>query len=286
MMKITSDSMRIGLALGGGGARGLAHIGVLKVLEREGVKISCIAGTSMGGMLGALYTRGLPIGEIEAEVLHFTRFRRLLRLVDISLRLRSSGVLKGQRIYRFMTERLGESLTFADLKMPFAVVTTDLNSGREVILTQGSVAAAVRATISVPVIFEPVEFDQYRLVDGGMLNNVPVDVAHNLGADLVIAVDVLPNFCANQPGGPINVQPLEHKYLPKTAQETYHVQLVMISAITELRLRQSPPDLLIRPDLPADMGLFTGFESPSLAIAAGEAAAERSLPQLKGLLGI
>jgi len=279
-------STQIRLVLGSGGARGLAHIGVLKVLEREGVQISCVAGTSMGGMLGALYTRGMSPDEIEAEVLHFTRIRRLLRLVDISLRLRGAGVLKGHRIYRFMTEKLGENLTFAELKMPFAVVTTDLKSGREVILTKGSVAAAVRATISVPAIFEPVEFNEYRLVDGGMLNNVPVDVAHNLGAEMVIAVDVLPNFCANQPGGPIIVQPLTHKYLPESAQATYNVQLVMIAAITELRLRQSPPDLLIRPDLPTDMGLFTGFESPATAIAAGELAAERSLPQIKALLGI
>jgi NTE family protein len=275
---------KIGLALGGGGARGLAHIGVLKVLERAGVAIACVAGTSMGGMLGAMYARGMTPREIETEALHFTRIRRLARLIDIRLRLGGSGVIKGGRIYRFMTEKLGETLTFADLKLPFAVVTVDLLSGREVILTKGSVAAAVRATISVPAVFEPVEFDVYRLVDGGILNNVPVDVVRNLGAERVIAVDVLPNYCDNQPGGPIVAQPLRHKILPESVQETYNVQLVMIAAITELRLRQSPPDVLIRPDLPSDMGLFTGFERPAEAIAAGEVAAEALLPQIRDLL--
>jgi NTE family protein len=281
---MSSKNKRIGLALGGGGARGLAHIGVLKVLEREGLPIACVAGTSMGGLLGALYTKGMNSREIESEALQFTRIRRLARLIDIRIRLGGSGLLKGGRIYLFMTEKLGEALTFADLRLPFAVVTVDLVSGREVILTKGSVAAAVRATISVPAIFEPVEFDGYRLVDGGILNNVPVDVAANLGADRVIAVDVLPNFCANQPGGPITVQPLQHKILPKSAQETYNVQLVMIAAITELRLKQSPPHVLIRPELPPEMGLFTGFDRPGEAIAAGEIAAEAALPQIKALL--
>lgn len=275
---------RIGLALGGGGARGLAHIGVLKVLQREGIPVVCVAGTSMGGLIGALFAKGMNAGEIEAEALHFTRFRRLARMLDLQIRLRGSGILKGNRVYRFMMEKLGEDLTFADLIMPYAVVTADLNSGRQVILTQGSVAAAVRATISVPTIFEPVQFRNYRLVDGGMLNNVPVDVARNLGAKAVIAVDVLPNYCANQPGGPIVVEPLKHKILPESAQETYHVQLIMISAITEMRLRQLPPDVLLRPRLPNDMGLFTGFDRPAEAISIGEQAAEEMLPKIKSLL--
>ena len=262
-----AESPKIGLALGGGGARGLAHIGVLKVLQREGLPIICVAGTSMGGLLGALFAKGMSASEIESEALDFSRFGRLVSMVDLRLRLRGSGFLKGNRIYRLMLEKLGENLIFADLIMPFAVVTTDLNSGREVVLTQGSVAAAVRATISVPTIFEPVEFGVYRLVDGGMLNNVPVDVAHSLGAEKVIAVDVLPNYCANQAGGPIVVAPIKHKILPKSMQETYHVQLIMISSMTEMRLRTALPEVLIRPNLPDNMGLFTGFDRPAEAIS-------------------
>ena len=152
------------------------------------------------------------------------------------------------------------------------------------ILASGSVAAAIRATISVPAIFEPIEFGDYRLVDGGMLNNVPVDVVRNLGADVVIAVDVLPNFCVNQPGMPLQVRPLEHKYVPRVIQETYNVQLIMISALTELHLRKSSPEVLIRPELPDNLGLFTGFDRPDVAIAAGEQAINACLPQIKALI--
>jgi NTE family protein len=283
-IKGNRGGLKIGVALGGGGARGLAHIGVLKVLEREGMPINYVAGTSMGGLLGALYAKGMTAGEIEKEALELSKIPRLVRLIDIRLRLSGSGLLKGARIYRFMLDQLGDTLCFPDLKLPYAAVTTDLLSGREVVLTKGSVASAVRATISVPLIFEPVEFGEYRLVDGGMLNNVPVDVAKKLGAERVVAVDVLPNFCANLPGGPVLVQPLEHKFLPASAHETYHVQLVMISAITELRLRRDPPDVLIRPDLPRTMGLFTGFDNPLEAIRAGEAAAEAQLDEIRALL--
>jgi len=170
------------------------------------------------------------------------------------------------------------------MEIPFAVVTADVISGREVVLTSGSVAAALRATISVPAIFEPVAFHEYRLVDGGMLNNVPVDVVRNLGADIVIAVDVLPNFCQNEPGEIPVVRPLKHRFLPNFAQETYNIQLIMISAITEMRMKQAKPEILIRPDLPEDLGLFTGFDKTSEAIAAGEAAAEAVLSQIEGLL--
>ena len=115
-------------------------------------------------------------------------------------------------------------------------------------------------------------------------DNVPVDVVKKLGADRVIAVDVLPNFCANQPGGPNVVRPLKHKLLPMSARETYHVQLVMISAITEMRMRETPADILIRPDLPNDMGLFTGFDRAHLAIMAGEKAAEENISIIKALI--
>ncbi|MFC1878865.1 patatin-like phospholipase family protein [Chloroflexota bacterium] len=279
-----TEEVKIGLALGGGGARGLAHIGVLKVLERLKIPISCIAGTSMGGLVGALYANGFSSQEIEDEAMQVGQLRQFARFLDLRLKLRMRGLLKGGRIYRYMTEKLGEDLSFADLKLPLAVVCVDLIRGRQVILASGSVAAAVRATISVPAIFEPIEFGDYRLVDGGMLNNVPVDIVRNLGADVVIAVDVLPNFCANQPGGPLITHPLEHKYAPQMIKETYSVQLIMISALTEMQLRESQPEILIRPKLPIDLGLFTGFDRPGEAITAGEQAAVALMPQLEALL--
>lgn len=280
----TDNELKIGLALGGGGARGLAHIGVLKVLEREGIPVSCIAGTSMGGLIGALSAYGLSSAEIEAETSGLGRRKNLLHLIDIQFQTRRPGLIRGERIYRYLSDSLGENLEFADLTKPLAVVAVDVNSGQEVVLTNGSVAIAIRATISVPAIFEPVELEDLMLVDGGILNNVPVDAGRNLGADRIIAVDVLPNFGANQPGEPLVVEPLRHTFLPRVAQKTYDVITIMISAITEKNLREHPPDILIRPDLPNDIGLFVGFKRASEVIVAGEQAAEAALPQIQTLL--
>ena len=121
-------------------------------------------------------------------------------MLDISLS--QSGLLKGSRIYDLMANTLGPTRTFADLHLPFAAVAVDVNTGREVILRDGLLVDAIRATISVPGVFVPVTLGPYRLVDGGVLNNVPVDVARQLGADVVIAVDVLPSFGENEPGLP------------------------------------------------------------------------------------
>jgi NTE family protein len=121
-------------------------------------------------------------------------------------------------------------------------------------------------------------------VDGGILNNVPVDVARSLGAQAVIAVDVLPHFTPNLPGQPPLVHPLKLPYTPESVQELMHVEFVMISELTEFRLCEAQPDLVLRPDLPVDMSLFIGFDRAETAIKAGEAAAEEALPQILALL--
>ena len=149
---------KLGLALGGGGARGLAHIGVLKVLDREKIAIDVIAGTSMGGIVGALYAAGFSGERIEAEVLRISRSRlELVKLID--LRLGAAGLLGGGRITEMLTALLGADLTFADLRMPFAVTGVDIVSGREVDLSEGNVVEAVRATMSVPGVFPPWKSD-------------------------------------------------------------------------------------------------------------------------------
>lgn len=273
----------IGLALGGGGARGLAHVGVLKVLDREGIPINVLAGTSMGGIVGALYAAGLSAADVEAETLAaFRNITEVLSLVDLSPS--PTRLLKGNRIYDLMAAKLGPHRTFASLRRPFAVVAVDTLTGREVVLQEGWVPDAVRATMSIPGIFAPVEIGPYRLVDGGLLNNVPVDVVRQLGGEFVIAVDVLPSFGVNQPGQPPVVPQLSPRFMPRAYQDLWHIEMIMISALTEFRLRDVPPDVLIRPQLPADMDVFIGFERPAVAIAAGEAAAEAALPQIRALL--
>ena len=275
-------SPRIGLALGGGGARGLAHIGILKVLLREHIPIDVISGTSMGGIVGAMHAVGLTTEQMEVEALKRGEISQIFKLID--LRFIGSGLLGGKRIKKLLVEMLGADTTFADLRLPFAVVAVDYTSGREVVLKEGKVADAVRATMSVPGVFEPVELDNYKLLDGGVLDNVPVGVARDLGAEKVIAVDVLPNFRLNQPGQEPIVPPLKPKGMPKAYRQLWNVELVMIAALTEFRLKEARPDVIIRPDLPADLDLLLSFDRPQEAIECGERAAEAALPQVRALL--
>lgn len=273
---------KIGLVLGGGGARGLAHIGVLKVFEREGIAIDVLAGTSMGGLIGALYAAGMPPQEIEAEALRRGTAKEIIRLLDLNISLR--GLLKGTRILNQLADTLGPDLTFQDLKIPLAVMAVDLRTGREVMLAEGKVVDAIRATISVPGIFQPVELEPYLLVDGGTLDNVPVEAARKLGAEKVIAVDVLPNFRQNHPGQPPVIAPIKTPRTPLPWQGLWHVEMIMISAITSYTLQLQAPEIVLRPELPTDMDVLIGFDRPQVAIAAGEKAAEEALAQIEKII--
>jgi NTE family protein len=273
----------VGLALGGGGARGLAHIGVLKVLERERVPIECLAGTSMGGLVAALYGSGLySIAELEQEAEQVGKFKEMIKLVDLGLQ--QAGLIKGARIYGYMMERLGPDLTFADLGLPIALVAVDMITGQQVILQEGPLIDAIRATISVPGVFVPVERGDYKLVDGGILNNVPADVVRDLGADIVIAVDVMDYYGEGHRGRPSLRGQLPFDFVPQYLEDLWQVQMIMIDALTEFRFQRAKPEVVIRPELPDEITLFVGFHRAEEAIAAGEAAAEDALPQIRGLV--
>lgn len=274
---------RLGLVLGGGGARGLAHIGVLKVFEREGIDVDCLVGTSMGGLIGALYAAGVPISAVEEEITRLSSVREQIRLVDVNISAAGLSV-RGRRVYNFLADLLGDDITFADLRLPLAMVSADIRTGRVVFLQGGLVIDAVRATISVPGIFEPVDLGDYRLVDGGVLDNVPVDVAYTLlGATRTIAVDVLPSFSQNVPGMEPLEMGLQFPFGPQNFNEIYHIIMIMLGAQTECRLREHPPDLLIRPELPSDITLLTGFNRGAEIIKAGERAAEEAIAQIRAL---
>lgn len=278
-----AGELGIGLALGGGGARGLAHVGVLKVLDRAGIPVSFIAGTSMGGLVGSLYAAGVPLEDVSREISRLSRVSEQLRLVD--LRVTTGGLsVQGRRVYTFMADLLGEALTFADLHLPFAVTSVDLVTGRDIVIQGGLVIDAVRATISVPGVFTPVELGDYRLVDGGVLNNVPVDVARTLGDAPVLAVDVLPSFSGNWPGQPPEEAGLRFSFVPGGLHDVYNTLMIMIAALTADRLVISPPDLLLRPELPPDVGLLVGFHRAEELIARGEATTEAALPEIEKLL--
>jgi NTE family protein len=209
--------VRIGLALGGGGARGIAHISVLRLIEELKIPVDCIAGTSMGSLVGGLYASGMSVDELEKLVTtadwkrlfddSLERPQRSLRrklddrdaLATVGVGFRGGGVkltpglLQGERIlalFERSTQHVSSIRDFNLLPIPYRAVATDLNSGEAVVLDHGSLGLAMRASMSLPGIFQPVEIDGRVLLDGGLVNQVPVDVVRAMGADIVIAVDV------------------------------------------------------------------------------------------------
>ncbi len=265
---------RVGLALSGGGARGLAHIGVLNVLAREGIAVDCLAGTSMGGIVAAAYASGMRPEEIAAETMAITRWRSLASLADPVLP--HEGLMRGERLLAYF-ERLFKGRTFAELDLPLAVVAVDLNTGQEVVLREGSVAQAVRATMALPGIFVPVEAEGRRLADGGLLNNLPVGVARQMGAGVAIAVDVSPRLGL--------AWPVSVRWAPRGFTDTLNVLneslAIMMSAINEENLRHTPPDVLIRPAIPHGVTAIAGYNRAEELIAAGECAAENALDEIR-----
>lgn len=182
-MEDSTPRKQIGLALSGGAARGLAHIGVLSVLVRNHVPIDCVAGCSAGAILGAIYCAGMSMSQIQALACHIS-WRRFVTPVKSD-----AGFLSLEKLERWLIMLLGD-LEFADLDLPFAVVTMDMISGERVVIQEGRIARAIRASCSVPGIVTPVTIDGRLLGDGGVVDNLPVDVARDLGADFVIGVDV------------------------------------------------------------------------------------------------
>jgi NTE family protein len=270
---------KVGLALSGGGARGLAHIGVLKALERAGVPIDMLSGTSMGGVVAAAYASGLSPAFMEQEALRMASPRRLLSLADPTLP--KKGFFEGQKITHYLRERLGER-TFEDLRCPLTLVAVNLNDSQAVILNEGRVLDAVRATIALPGLFKPVERDEQLLVDGGLLDNLPADVVRQMGADIVIAVDVIAGQCTFS----AMIQTLrERPFVPSGLASTFEVMLrsldVMMKEINERRLAEANPDFVIRPDVPPGVSVLIGFSQAGGAIAAGERATAKAIPNIE-----
>jgi NTE family protein len=260
---------KVGLALGGGYARGLAHIGVIELLEKEGIPIDLISGTSMGAIIGALRAHGMSIPEIK-------QLAKKLDLIGVTswvdLTVPKSGILGGKRITNLLHTLLGET-QFKDLQIPFSCVATDIINGDEVVLNEGLVLDAVRASISIPVIFSVVkQYDRY-LVDGGLINPVPVSIARQMGADFVIAVDVTPdkieranhlkNNIENKPPGIFQVM----------------VQSIYISTYLSAKKVCAGADAVIHPNL-AHIGP-SEFHRARECILAGEFAVTDCMADLK-----
>lgn len=177
---------KIGLALGGGGPRGLAHIGIIKVLVDHGIPIDYIAGTSAGALIGGMFAYSKDIRKVENFILEKNKLEMLSYMFDPSLK---SGFFGGNKIEQFITEFIGIT-TFADLHIPFVAVAVDLKTGKKVELKAGSVVKAIHASSAIPMVFKPVEINNQLLVDGAVLSSVPVESAFDMGADVVIAVQL------------------------------------------------------------------------------------------------
>lgn len=182
-MSSNNGRLRVGLALGGGVARGLAHIGVLSVLEKANIPIDCIAGTSMGAIIGAAYCAGLSLDDLR-DIAAQTGWWQVSRPF-----FSAGGFVTFKHLERWFEDKIGQ-FDVRDLAIPFAAVASDLISGERVVLSEGRLCTAIRASCSVPGFVPPVEIDGRILVDGGITDNIPADVARLLGADYVIGVDI------------------------------------------------------------------------------------------------
>jgi len=176
---------RVALVLGGGAARGFAHVGVIRALEQEKIPIDLIVGTSVGSLIGALYAHEMNSFELEWTAFSLEKDD----LLDYALLSASMGPIKGDRLEAFVNKKVPVA-NIEGLKIPFAAVATDLNRGTRVVLDRGPLARAIRASCAIPGVFQPVEFQGRLLVDGGTVDNLPVAVAREKGADIVIAVDI------------------------------------------------------------------------------------------------
>jgi NTE family protein len=268
--------------LSGGGVRGLAHIGVLKVLEREQIPIDLLAGTSMGGLVAAAYAAGLSPEEIEEEALRLSNPRRLITFIDRARDRR--GLIKGKRITEYLAKRLG-AVDFDELRLPLSLLAVDLNEGESVVLREGQLMEAVRATIALPGVFTPVERGDQLLVDGGLLNNLPVDVVREMGADIVIGVDVATSakvvalFTER-----MHNRRLVPDGLVNTLEVMWRSVAIMREEISNRCLENAKPDLLIQPSISHLVTTLTGFSRAAEVIEAGEQAMEDELPRLRETL--
>lgn len=250
------NDKKIGLALGSGLARGFAHIGVIKVLIQAGVRIDYIAGTSMGSVIGALYGCELKIKMMERLA------ESISRRTWMDFTFPRMGLIAGDRLEQLM-HLLTARRSFEDLSIPLAAVAADLYVGERVILDRGPIARAVRASCAIPGIFSPVEIDGKLLVDGGVLERVPISTVKEMGADFVIAVDV---------GAYVEEYKINHIFdvLSKTID-------IMSREIQRFQIQEA--DIIIAPDL-KDIGPFH-FQRAGEAIAKGEEAARQKLPLLR-----
>lgn len=277
-MALIKHYPKIGLALSGGGARGLAHIGVMKTLQNAGIPIDFMSGASMGAIIAGLYCAGVSIERLELEALSFSKPHHLIKLIDFSPPRR--GLIRGEKVKDLLFDILDKDYQIDQLKIPLAITAVNLKNSQEVCLNSGSLIDAMLASSAVPGLFDPIIIENQTLVDGSVLNNLPVDLVRKMGAELVIAVDVN-FFYENQASWeePFVASRL-NSFLPAIFKDIYQAEMIMVSALTENKLKQHKPDFLIRPKIPFDVNIFMGFNYADKIITAGEEMAQSFITQI------
>lgn len=307
-MNATPARPRIGLALGSGAARGWAHLGVLRVLQEAGLEPDVVCGTSIGALVGAAYAAG-ELDRLEPWV-RSLGWREVVGLIDLRF---GGGLIEGDKLEAFFRSRFVDGGIEA-LPRPFGCVATDLATGREVWLRQGPVIDAVRASIAIPGVFTPARQDGRLLVDGGLVNPVPVSLARAMGAEFVIAVDLnwdlmrrrqrvasrargprrglldgvlqrLRGTGAEDAAGSAESAEAANEAAPPSLLDVLTTSMAIVQwRITQSRLAGEPADVVIRPAL-ADVAAMD-FHRAAPAIAAGRRAAEQALPVLRDALAL
>ena len=295
---------KIGLALGGGAARGWAHIGIIRALVANGVVPDIVTGTSMGALVGGVWAAG-KLDQLEVWARAINK-RRILGLMDF--RLGGAGLISGGRLADLLLRNLGP-LLIEDLPLRYAAIATEVGTGHEIWLTQGSLNDAMRASYAMPGIFSPVKVAGRWLMDGALVNPIPVSAARALGARVVIAVNlhaeifgrgtVIQNHGLEEPPAPMPVEVgndrfgsifridrlIRRQFFGETSEGPRGISSVMVDAfnitqdrIARSRLAGDPPDVMISPKL-GRVGLFE-FHQATRAIELGEEAAERALGEV------
>lgn len=259
---VTAPPVRVGLALGGGAAKGFAHIGVIKMLEANGIKPVVVAGTSAGSVVGALYASGMDAYALQEKA--FALDESSIR--DVSLF--SGGVVKGQKLQDYVNQLVGNR-TFEKLQKPFAAVATRLEDGQRTVFVRGNVGQAVRASSSVPGVFEAVAIGKHHFIDGGVVSPVPVDAARELGAEFVIAVDI--SSKASGAADPSSLLGNLNRSITIMGQKLGAQELARA-------------DIVIRPGV-NDIGA-ADFAQKNRAILEGERAAQAALPQIRAKIAV
>jgi NTE family protein len=251
---------KVALVLGGGAARGFAHIGVIRALEQEKIPIDMIVGTSVGSLIGAIYASDADSFELEWTA--FMLERDSLFDYGVMTAVTGMGVAKGDKLEEFVKSKVPVA-NIENLKIPFAAVATDLNRGTRVVLDKGPVARAVRASSAIPGVFNPVDHQGHLLVDGGVMDNLPVAVARERGADIVIAVDISENVVNFNITNILDVM----------------LQAVTIMGAENVKYKKKEADVLISPSVGSVAML--DFTQKKRCMQAGIEAAQKAMPEIK-----